>query len=136
MDHSLTKAIHRFIDTCENKLEEEGGVILKKNGEYRFIKLANTLKGTQTAIALYKVDPIEYGKLVIPLFGEGWRLYASAHIHPSFSTQYSGIDYHNLFQGFKINFIYSHRFNELSEYEWTEDKELTLKQRTNGYITK
>jgi hypothetical protein len=108
MEIQLLKAVN----LCNNPdLEEEGGVILQRGNEFKFIKLTNTNTGLPIAPVLWTADRMEYAKQVLPLFREGWTQAASFHTHPCFLPLPSGIDMFQLFPGFPLNFIYAPMHN-------------------------
>jgi proteasome lid subunit RPN8/RPN11 len=117
----ITVELLKARDACDNVLEEEGGVIIKKDDSYEFIKLTNVYAGTATAIGLYEADSKEFSKKVITRMNDGWRLCASFHTHPSFSANPSSLDRSTLFQGFKVNFIYSPIKQQFSCSVWLSD---------------
>lgn len=112
-------------DQCTHPDEEEGGVILDKDGEYLFVKLANEYKGTSRAGGLYKASDSELNDLVFSRVKDGWRLHSSFHTHPRFAAMPSSLDRDKLFEGFKYNVIYSIETNSFSYSEWVNDEILT-----------
>lgn len=109
---------------CPLQHEEEGGIILKRKDEYQFVKVINLHRGTHTAYGLYVAEPAGFGSEVVPLLSKGWQMYASFHTHPQFSCTPSQLDHDKLFQGFKYNYIYSHRDLEFSCSDWSPSKDL------------
>jgi proteasome lid subunit RPN8/RPN11 len=107
---------------CDNRREEEGGIILTKDGEYHFVKVKNIHNGTETAAALYETDQTELKDKVLNKVGEGWRLFASFHTHPSFSPTPSSLDLSKLFNGFKYNIIFAPDMNTFSYSQWLGNK--------------
>lgn len=104
----LLKELIKARKSCENPLEEEGGVVMHLDyDKYEFIKIKNVHAGSATAIGLYEADSIEFSEKAISKMKDGWKLYASFHTHPTFPPQPSSLDVSTLFQGFKYNFIYS-----------------------------
>lgn len=121
---TLKASLLKALETCAVDHEEHGGIILFKNPEYEFVKLTNLNTGTEVATALWTADRDEYCKLIIPkITKEGWKQYASFHIHPAFSANPSIIDLTQLFLGFPINYIYSKRDKQLMEYRYSQDKD-------------
>ena len=107
---------------CQHRGEEEGGIILAKDGEYHFVKVKNIHEGTATAAALYETDQTELKEKVLTKVGEGWKLFASFHTHPSFSPTPSSLDLRKLFNGFKYNIIFAPDMNTFSYSQWLGDK--------------
>ena len=104
----MKNALLSAVNLCNNPdQEEEGGVILQKGDEFRFIKLTNTNTGKPLAPVLWTADRNEYATQVLPLFKDGWTQSASFHTHPCFLPLPSGIDLFQLFPGFPLNFIYA-----------------------------
>lgn len=112
---------------CPDRLEEEGGVILKNvrdHSAFTFVKVKNVHRRTSTAHGLYVAEPEDFGSKVIPMLSKKWELYASFHTHPQFSSTPSMLDYDKLFQGFRYNYIYSTRDREFSCSDWSPQKDL------------
>jgi proteasome lid subunit RPN8/RPN11 len=122
---------------CRKDYEEEGGILLtKQSKDFIFVKVRNLHEGEPTAYGLYVADPHAFGSKVIPMLGKGWEMYGSFHTHPQFSPLPSQLDYDKLFQGFKYNYIYSHRDREFSCSDWSYRKDLhtfTMKLETLNY---
>lgn len=124
---SLTESLIGAQKLCTHPDEEQGGVIIEKAGEFKFIKLKNDYEGTSTAVSLYEANRTEMADLVLPsILKGGWRLYASFHTHPRFSATPSSIDYKNIFEGFKYNIIYSNKDAMFSFTEWLNDLTVTV----------
>lgn len=104
---TLHDAIAEAISQCTHSMEEEGGIILTKDGNFQFIKLTNRDTGKPGAGSLYTVNRKEYGEIIIPLFADGWMNYASFHTHPRWPAYPSMTDYTYLFTGFPVNYIWS-----------------------------
>ena len=124
---SSDKFIRTMLDAankCTHPSEEEGGVIIDKNGEFEFIKLKNNHAGTSTAVGLYHADDKELNELVFPKIKDGWRFYSSFHTHPSFQATPSSLDLSTLFDGFKYNVIYSILTQKFSYSEWVGDESM------------
>lgn len=120
VDHNFAKVIFDASLTCENETtEEQGGIILEKNGEYKFQHIKNLHAGTPTAHGLYEV-PSDGMKDVSALVMDGWRIYASFHTHPAFSARPSNLDTSQLFRGFKYNVIISLHTGMFSISEWID----------------
>lgn len=114
---TLINALKLAVKTCcETIDEEEGGIIMVRDNDYKFVRLENNLKGTPIAKSLISFET-EYGTKIIPMFKERWRCYASFHTHPRFPCYASSIDYDNLFNGFRHNYIYSRCNKNISHYE-------------------
>jgi proteasome lid subunit RPN8/RPN11 len=113
----LVKELNYFTDP----IYEAGGFILEREGMYMFLYLRNKHHNTDTGRALYEPEDQEYADAIFPLTKNGWHLYASVHTHPSFSPVYSQIDYSQLFQGFKHNYIKSVRQDTIVKWSWKED---------------
>jgi len=112
---------------CTHPSEEEGGIILEKNNEFKFIKVINEHKGTPTAIGLYAANQKEIAALVLPnVIKDQWKFYASFHTHPRFSATPSMIDHKYLFEGFRYNIIYSIVDQTFSFNSWTENDLITV----------
>lgn len=115
---SLIDCLNQAIASSTNQIEEEGGIILKKEDEYKYIKIRNNHTGTKIAWGLYEVDRQEYGNNIIPLFNGSWRNYATFHTHPNGCRPYpSLIDLTRLFKGARTNFIYSSSYRQLCGYK-------------------
>jgi proteasome lid subunit RPN8/RPN11 len=123
----FVKAIVQASVECSHPSEEEGGVILAKAGEYRFIKIKNTHRNTATAISLYEADRVELGKCMFDMLKNGWEIFSSFHTHPQFPPYPSGVDLNVLFQGFKHNVIYAPLYQEAFSYSTWEDERLVVK---------
>lgn len=121
---TLFNSLKTAISTCAIDHEEHGGIILVKDDVFEFIKLKNENTGTSTAYALWTADRNEFSKLIIPRLKDGWRQYASFHVHPSFTAYPSSIDLTKLFLGFPINYIYSTKDNVLMEYKYNKDDDV------------
>lgn len=112
----VEQAIHECVRTDD---EEDGGVILIRNGDYKWVKLKNSISGESRAKVLYVIDKYgEYVDKVISQFQHGWRLFASFHVHPQFTSQCSHIDETMLFRDFNKNIIYSGLTSETRLYQW------------------
>lgn len=109
------------VEQCIHPLEEEGGVVLFKDGTYLFVRVKNIYEGTPTAKGLYETDQEELIANVLSKVGEGWKLFASFHTHPTFSATPSQLDVSALFRGFKYNIIYSPVRGEFSYSIWEND---------------
>lgn len=116
----LTESLGNFNDP----VYEAGGFILEKNKQYGFVDVPNKHHGTQIGQALYEPAMEVFAKILNPYFKDGWKLFASFHTHPSFTAQYSNIDYENLFQNFPINYIKSIRYDQIIKYSWINEKDL------------
>ena len=122
----LVKSLIAFNDP----IYEAGGIIFSKDiehtydQEYTFLYLDNKFHGTNTGRALYEPEDKDYAEKSLPLVQLGWRAWGSFHTHPQFYPQYSMIDYDNLFQGYKYNYIKSVKYDSLVKWEWINEKEL------------
>jgi proteasome lid subunit RPN8/RPN11 len=125
---AFAKAVLDAADQCDHPLEEEGGVLLARKDDYRFVKIKNKHKGSHTAISLYEADKLELGKLLFDRYKEGWEICASFHTHPSFSPYPSNLDLDTLFQGFKHNVIYAARNHGVFSYSTWENDQSVLKE--------
>lgn len=130
MNNSLKDTLKRAVLECWDfldlkDLEEHGGVILhnKDTDKYLFKYLFNSNGGKPIANALYTADRYQYTEIIIPLFKNNWRQFASFHTHPQFTPQPSSIDLHQLFAGFSHNYIYSGLTKELIKYSWKDPKD-------------
>ena len=108
-------------EACTHPLEEEGGLLLEKDGEYLFVAIKNIHAGSQTAISLYETDKLELRDKVFSKLGEGWLMSASFHTHPCFSATPSTTDMTYLFQGFKDNYVYAPKPKVFSVTSWEGD---------------
>jgi proteasome lid subunit RPN8/RPN11 len=124
---SILKALVEAISLCRDAYEEEGGLILEKDGEHMFVHLTNKYKHTPKAFTLYEANLDEFKNNITPRVAEGWKLKASFHTHPRFYSDPSAVDLQKLFQGFKINYIYSHFDEFVSVSVWRGDKVFTKK---------
>lgn len=104
---SLMQAMVLASESCTNKIDEEGGLILKRNEDCCFVKVENKYAGTDIAGGLYETEMQSLSKNVFPLLKEGWQMFASFHTHPMFSASPSSIDMTKLFLGFKYNVIFA-----------------------------
>ena len=109
-----------------NDLEYEAGGLLVKgkvddDDVFAFVRIPNKFHNQSIGHALYEPNDNEFAKLVGPFLSRGWQLFGSFHTHPSFSARYSGIDYANLFQNFKYNYIKSIKYGEIIKYTWLDN---------------
>lgn len=110
-----TTLLERFLQIVDqaaeqcvtNNSEEEGGIILYKAEDFKFIKIENKHKGTSISHTLYEVNPEEFGTVVAQYVCDGWQLFSSFHTHPAFPPTPSSTDLNYLFPGYKYNVIYS-----------------------------
>jgi proteasome lid subunit RPN8/RPN11 len=109
---------------CDHRVEEEGGIILSKEGEYVFVKVKNIHEGTSTASGLYETDQQELKDNVFSKVSAGWKLHASFHTHPAFSPNPSSLDINKLFLGFKYNIIFAPISNMFSYSQWEGNRSL------------
>jgi len=112
-------------EQCLSTIEEEGGIILEKDGEYVFVHVKNKHADTPRAPTLYETDLTELKEHVLGKVAEGWKFYASFHTHPSFSPNPSNLDLSELFTGFKYNIIYSPKLDLFSFNQWVGNKSIT-----------
>ena len=110
---------------CTSTIEEEGGIILEKDGKYLFVRVRNKHEGTPRAPGLYETDLAELKDRVLNRVAEGWKFYSSFHTHPSFSPSPSSLDLSELFTGFKYNVIYSPKLDLFSFNQWVGNKSIT-----------
>jgi len=122
---ALLKEVLKAGGECTHSVEEEGGIILHKDGEYYFTKVKNIHTGTEHAFGLYETDQDELRDKVLSKVAEGWKMYASFHTHPSFSPAPSSLDLAKLFQGFKYNIIFSPKTYMFSFNEWVGERTIT-----------
>ena len=118
MNARLAKTILQAAESCPDAVEEQGGIILAKDGEYCFVKVKNIHEGTSTAAGLYETDQTELKDNVLTKVGDGWKFYASFHTHPKWSAVPSNLDLEKLFQGFKYNVIFSPVKEIFSYSQW------------------
>ena len=123
---SFLKAVLKASEECTNNTEEEGGIIMEKDGVYEFVRVKNHHEGTDRAVGLYETDLEEFSQLVFSKVCKSWKMHASFHTHPGFSPTPSSLDLDKLFQGFKYNVIYSPAHRTFSYSQWIED---------NSYVT-
>jgi proteasome lid subunit RPN8/RPN11 len=121
----LIREVIKAAEECAHPLEEEGGIILARDGEYLFAKVKNIHTGTGQAAGLYETDQDELREKVLNRVAEGWKMYASFHTHPSFSPSPSALDLSKLFQGFKYNIISSPKTYMFSFNEWVGERTIT-----------
>jgi hypothetical protein len=124
-DKDLWSALLSAVQVCTHASEEEGGLILKKEAQYLFVKIRNIYEGTATAIGLYETDKLELKERIFSRMGDGWQMHASFHTHPCFSATPSSTDMTYLFQGFKYNYIYAPRPKAFSITSWEGDNSQT-----------
>ena len=115
---NFAKVILSAAEACGSSDEEKGGLTLERDGKFTFVGLRNEHEGTDTAIGLYVADREELGLKLTSYIGEGWRMFASFHTHPSFSATPSQLDLTVLFKGFKHNVIFSRATNKFSCSSW------------------
>ena len=103
--------------------EEQGGIILEREGVFEFAKIRNMHQNTPTAAGLYETDHEELKYKIFPkVFNEGWKMHASFHTHPApMSSTPSHTDLSKLFQGFKYNIILAVYDNMFSYSMWCAD---------------
>ena len=118
MNARLAKTILVAAENCTHTVEEEGGIILEKDGEYCFVKVKNIHEGTDIAAGLYETDQIELKENVFSKVADGWKFYASFHTHPRYTPTPSSLDLQKLFQGFKYNVIFSPVREIFSYSQW------------------
>lgn len=116
----LVIGIKRFWDDTY----EAGGFILEKDSRYVFIQVPNIHHNTSTGRALYEPDGSVFAKLLGPYFMGGWVQWASMHTHPTFTSQYSMIDYLNLFANYRFNYIKSVLYGDIVKYTWIDETRL------------
>jgi proteasome lid subunit RPN8/RPN11 len=115
---AFLKAMLKASEECPSTKEEEGGIIMEKDGQYEFVRVKNVYEGTDRASGLYETDHEELSQLVFSRVCKGWKMHASFHTHPSFSPTPSSLDLDKLFQGFKYNVIYSPTHRTFSYSQW------------------
>jgi hypothetical protein len=120
------EAISKAVESCTLPYEEEGGIILEKDGSFLYVRVKNIHENTPTASGLYETDAGELTDKVISKVQTGWKFHSSFHTHPTFSPTPSGIDRHELFKSFKFNVIYSPKQDLFSFNEWIENKLITI----------
>lgn len=113
---SLINQLTNAIQECQNLKEEEGGIILRKENEFSFVKITNNLSGLPIAQGLWEAERNEFAQKVLSKYKLGWRVYASLHTHPIFLPIPSALDLSELFRGFPINFIYSKKYKKITEW--------------------
>lgn len=113
---ALIPQLNNAIIECQNLAEEEGGIILRKDDEFSFVKITNSLTGQPIAQGLWEAEREEFAKKVLSQYKTGWRIYASLHTHPIFLPIPSALDLAELFRGFPINFIYSKKHKKITEW--------------------
>jgi proteasome lid subunit RPN8/RPN11 len=115
---SFVKAVLSASRECASTLEEEGGIIMEKEGVYEFVRIKNVHEGTDRASGLYETDQEELSQLVFSRVCKGWKMHASFHTHPSFSPTPSCLDIDKLFEGFRYNVIWSPTHRSFSYSMW------------------
>ena len=124
---SLANQLIRAADECTNIKEEEGGIILERDGDYKFIRIKNKYEGTSKAYGLYETDKEQLQELLKKhVMEEGWKLYASFHTHPTFSPSPSSLDVSALFGSFKYNYIYATEKRIFSYSQWVDEERLSV----------
>lgn len=118
---SFLKAVLKASEECTNNTEEEGGIIMEKDGVYEFVRVRNHYEGTDRAVSLYETDQDEFSQLVFSRVCKSWKMHASFHTHPGFSPTPSSLDLDKLFQGFRYNVIYSPAHRTFSYSQWIGD---------------
>ena len=124
-DRALFRTMIDAAWQCPHPIEEEGGIILSKDGDYVFAKVKNIYAGTDTAVGLYETDQRELKEHVFSRLSEGWKMFSSFHTHPSFSATPSSLDLAKLFDGFKINIIYAPKHMMFSYSQWVGEHSST-----------
>jgi proteasome lid subunit RPN8/RPN11 len=122
------------VDVCHRFDEEEGGLILNRDKDYKFVHIDNMHSGSSHAIGLYEVSPEQFGKLVIPLMREGWKMFSSFHTHPPYSATPSNLDLGTLFKGFKHNVIYANEQRAFSYSRWCGETVATVYLKLDAII--
>jgi proteasome lid subunit RPN8/RPN11 len=132
-DKSIEQALDDAIVLCGGRTdkEEDGGIILHKDGEFVFFPIRNSNTGTDVAPYLYSADRDEYAKKILPMLKKGWGQY-SFHTHPQFMPYPSNVDMTQLFPGFPDNYIYSDLTKQVYKYTWIDP--LDLKKGVNGEL--
>lgn len=132
---TLNDTLLHAVTSCGHPAEEEGGIILVNNAAqtFQFVKLRNQNTGTPIAPVLWTADRDEYAKNVIPLFKDGWRHFASFHTHPKFVPFPSTIDINELFPGFSINYIYSQKTQEVTQWDYQKEDETVSFKLANAF---
>jgi proteasome lid subunit RPN8/RPN11 len=125
MDKKLWHQLLSAAEACNHPLEEQGGLILKKNEDYLFVQIKNIHAGSHTAVGLYETDKTELKTKIFSRMGEGWLMYASFHTHPCFSATPSVTDMTYLFQGFENNYVYAPKPKVFSATSWEGDTSKT-----------
>ena len=120
-DKQLLATLLVAAELCQSRQEEEGGIILLKDDQYVFEKIKNKNSGRNEASVLYEVTSEGMQEQIFPRLKDGWKMHASFHTHPSFSTTPSSIDLGKLFLGFRYNFIYSPSGESFSLSEWIDE---------------
>jgi proteasome lid subunit RPN8/RPN11 len=126
INRKLAHEMGKASSLCGRSPEEEGGIILEKDGEYAFVKVKNKHSGDSIAEGLYETDLEDLQKNVFPMVENGWKFYASFHTHPSFSPTPSKLDLEKLFTGFKYNVIFASQQKVFSYSEWLPDDRMFI----------
>jgi proteasome lid subunit RPN8/RPN11 len=126
INHLLAKEIVEASRVCGYSEEEQGGIILEKNGEYVFTYVKNKHRGSDMAPQLYETDLEDFKENVAPKVADGWKFFASFHTHPSFSPTPSRLDLEKLFTGFKYNVIFATHQKMFCWAEWLSQDHLFL----------
>ena len=133
-EKNFAKAVLDAADACVRLDEEEGGIILAKDNEYKFLHVENMHSGTPVAIGLYEADRLEFGSKIVPLIAEGWRLFSSFHTHPPYAATPSSLDLGTLFKGFKHNVIYANGQRTFSYSRWCQESVVTVYAKLEAII--
>ena len=105
---SLLSAIYQYDFSLP---EEQGGFIMIRKDEYKFVPVKNKNTGTIVAHGLYIPEHM-------PFEDDGWEIYASYHTHPEgMRAMPSGKDIAALFTSFPINYIFAPDM-ELNRFEY------------------
>lgn len=113
------------VEACKHPVDEEGGIILAKEGECVFVKVKNVYAGSDAAAGLYETDQTELQEKVLTKVVDGWKFHASFHTHPQWMPNPSRLDMEKLFQGFKHNVIFAPTTNMFSYTRWIDEKHST-----------
>jgi hypothetical protein len=131
----------------KGSFKEFGGVILYKHTTetcesipedctlYQFIPITNALHNTDEGAVVYHMDLIEYGKLVVSEFNNGWKAHASYHVHPpSLGLCASSVDFDYLFKNYPVNYVAGASHNFIMRYRKLDNGGNTIWEETRLWM--
>ncbi len=117
----LACSLSEAIFNCGDGSEEQGGFLISKGNNFKFVKVENTNTGQPIAVVEYRPDLTVIGAQVFTQLDKGWGLEGSFHTHPGSCTSPSMKDLSNLFTSYPTNFIYSPQSEVLSRYQFSQN---------------